>query len=106
MGARHGTIFDVGLENSLWRAVAVYRIGALSYAIFLTVRSYQTYVNPALGWAVIAGMAIWTGVAAWAYRDPRRRRWPLLVVDLSIAVAALYSTHFVVERELLVRGVA
>jgi signal transduction histidine kinase len=96
----------VGLENSLWRAIAVYRFGALGYAIFLTASNYQTYLRPALGWAVVGAMVIWTGVAAWAYGEPSRRRRPLLVLDLSIAAAALYATRFVVDRELLEQGVA
>ena len=96
----------MGLENSLWRAVAVYRVCALAYAIFLTANAYETFLRPALGWGVIAGMAVWTAVAAWAYSEPSRRRLPLLILDLSIAGAALYASHFVIDRALLEQGVA
>ncbi len=96
----------MGLENSLWRAVAVYRVGALAYAIFLTANAYETYERPVLGWSVMAGMAAWTGVAAWVYREPRRRTWPLLLLDLAVACAAMYASRFVIDRELLERGAA
>src|SRR5262245_53462584 len=104
--ARRGTICGVGLESSLWRAIAVYRVGSLAYAIFLTANAYQTYDRPALGWVVIGGMAAWTGVAAWVYRDPRRRQWPLLALDLAVACLALYASRFVIDREALERGAA
>ena len=104
--APRGTICGVGLENSLWRAVAVFRVGALAYAIFLTANAYEIYDRPVLGWTVIAGMAVWTGVATWAYGEPRRRDWPLLLLDLSVACVALYASRFVIDRQLLEQGVA
>jgi signal transduction histidine kinase len=81
-------------------------VGALAYAIFLTANAYQTYDRPVLGWSVIAGMAVWTGVAAWAYREPGRREWPLLLLDLAVACVALYSSRFVIDHRSLEQGAA
>ena len=33
---------------------------------------------------VLAAIAVWTGVAVWAYSRPERRRTPLLVLDLLV----------------------
>jgi signal transduction histidine kinase len=106
MDRHRGTICGVGIEVSLWRAIAVYRVGALAYAIILAANSFRGYERPVLGWIVIAVMTVWTGVAAWAYNEPGRRRWPLLMLDFAIGAGALYATGFVIDRDLLRQGVA
>ena len=84
-----GTIWAVGLEVPLWRAVAVFRIAALGYAAVLMVGGFHDYARPSVGWVVLAVMAAWTGYATWAYAAPHRRRWPLLALDLAVAAACL-----------------
>ena len=51
-------------------------------------------------------MAVWTAVAAWAYSEPRRRNWPLLLLDLAVACAAMYASRFVIDRQVLEQGAA
>jgi hypothetical protein len=82
----------VRLDTALWRAVAVYRFAALLYAAGSMAVFSSTYARPALGWAVLAGMAVWTAVAAVAYSRPALRRWPLVVLDLVLTLSALLST--------------
>lgn len=80
------------LDTALWRAVAVYRAAAWLYAVGSLAASYDVLARPRLGVAVLAAMAVWTAVATWAYSDARRRRWPLLVADLALTVAAQLSS--------------
>src|SRR5690625_3612487 len=87
-----GTMHFVGLEIPLWRAVAVFRVVALGYVALLLADGFEGYANPAAGWAALAGMAAWTAYVTWAYAVPRRRRWPLLVADLVVAVAFLAAS--------------
>ncbi|MFI0487712.1 MacS family sensor histidine kinase, partial [Actinomadura sp. 9N215] len=47
------------------------------------------------GWAVLAVMAVWTAYPIPAFRDPRRRGWPLLVADLAVASGCLLATAWV-----------
>ena len=101
-----GTICPVGLEIPLWRAIAVFRIGACAYAAVLMANNQRTYPHPALGWAVVAGMAAWTAFAAWAYAEPGRRRWPLVIADLAAAGIALYASRWVIDSVKLARGAA
>jgi signal transduction histidine kinase len=82
----------VRLDTALWRAIAVYRLAALLYAVGSMVAFTDTYARPALGWAVLAGMTAWTAVTAVAYSRPALRRWPLVVLDLLLTLAALLST--------------
>ena len=92
------------LDTALWRAIAVYRAAALLYAAASMAAFSDTYRRPALGLGVLAVMAAWTAAAAWLYSDRRRRRWPLLVADLAVTVAALLASVLVLERARILAG--
>ncbi len=92
------------LDTALWRALAVYRLAALLYAAGSMAAFSDRYARPGLGWAVLAGMALWTALAAYLYADRRRRRWPLLVLDLALTVAALLSSVLVLEPARIALG--
>jgi signal transduction histidine kinase len=93
----------VRLDTALWRAVAVYRFAALLYAAGSMAVFSSTYARPALGWAVLAGMAVWTAGAAGAYAR-RPPGWPLLGLDLTLTVAALLSSVLVLEPDRITGG--
>ena len=76
------------LDTALWRAIAVYRLAALLYAVGSMIAFSDTYARPALGWAVLAGMTVWTAVTALAYLRPALRRWPMVVLDLVLTLGA------------------
>jgi signal transduction histidine kinase len=101
-----GTICGVGVVNSLWRAIAVYRIGALAYSVYLATQAYREYARPGLAWYVLTAMGAWTAFAVWGFADPRRRGWPLLVADLVVTATALYASVWVIEEQALHRGAA
>ena len=92
------------LDSALWRAIAVYRLAALLYAAASMAVYLDTYRRAALGLAVLAGMAVWTGLAAYLYADRRRRRWPLLLTDLVLTVTALLLSVAVLEPDLIASG--
>ena len=92
------------LETALWRAIAVYRLAALLYAAASAAVYTDTYRRPVLGWAVLAGMALWTGAAAYLYSSPHRRGPALLVLDLVLTVAALMSSVLVMTPERIAAG--
>jgi signal transduction histidine kinase len=84
-----------GLDAALWRSVAVYRALALVYAAVVIGKNSGGYAHPLGGWAVLGVLAVWTGVATLAYRDPARRGWPLLVADLAVAFGCILATAWV-----------
>lgn len=92
------------LDTALWRAIAVYRLAALLYAAASMAVYTDTYERPVLAWAVLVGMAGWTGLAAYLYSDPRRRGWPLLVTDLVLTVSALMSSVLVMTAARIEAG--
>jgi signal transduction histidine kinase len=93
----------MGFEVPLWRAVAVFRVAALSYVAVLIVRHLDEYRHPAGGLAVLAIMIGWTAAAGYAYTDPRLRTWPLLLADLLVACGCLLATIWV-ETEQRIRA--
>ena len=92
------------LDTALWRAIAVYRLAALLYAGGSMVAYTDTYRRPALGWAVLGAMAVWTAATALLYSRPGLRRWPLLVLDLGLTVSALLASVLVMTAERIQAG--
>ncbi|GAA2613725.1 MacS family sensor histidine kinase [Paractinoplanes durhamensis] len=95
---------DNGFQAPLWRAVAVYRIAALTYATILVIRNVSHYERPVLAWPVVAVMLGWTVFTTYAYANPARRKPPLFVADLLITAAALAASVPVVGRHALEQG--
>ena len=93
-----------GLQAPLWRAIAVYRIAALAYVAILVIRNVGDYERPMAAWPVLAVTAAWTVVTTYAYTDPHRRRWPLLLADLLVTMGVLASSTVVVGRAALEAG--
>ena len=75
----------------------MYRGASFLYATASVAAHRHTLARPALGVAVLCGMAAWTVLAAGLYARPRLRRWPLLVTDLAVTVAALLSSMWVLR---------
>jgi signal transduction histidine kinase len=92
----------MGIERPFWRAIAVFRVASLAYAAVLMAQ-HRGYDDPLTGWLTIGVMALWTAAAIFAYSVESLRRWPLLGLDLLVAVACLLASPYV-EGDL--RGVA
>lgn len=81
----------MGVEGSLWRAVAVLRWLSLPYAAILVVANDSHYARPLAAWAALAFMAAWTVVVTtWRPRSRRMR-----VADLAVCAVLLSMTRFV-----------
>jgi signal transduction histidine kinase len=94
----------MGFEATLWRAIAVYRAASLVYAGVLISLHFTWYAHPVGGWLVLGVMTVWTAIATYAYADPVRRGWPLLIADLAVAVACLLATGWVESAGRLLLG--
>ena len=79
----------MGFETAVWRALAVFRGLGLLYAYAVYARRYDEYLHPVGGWVVLGLMTAWTVIVAVLYSRPAGRRWPVLWLDLAIAVAAV-----------------
>ena len=91
------------VETTMYRALAVLRVVVLVNAVALYLyrganargEPWSNLEHPVAGGLVVAGLAVWTGVAIWAYDEPGRRRLPLLATDLLVAVAAILASPLV-----------
>ncbi len=86
---------SIAIKDQLFRALAVLRVVLLVNAVVLTAVRHEELARPAAAAGCLVVMAVWTGVATWAYADQRRRGLPLLVADLAVAVALLAVTPWV-----------
>jgi signal transduction histidine kinase len=94
----------MAFEATLWRSIAVYRVASLIYAGVLIASHFTRYAHPLGGWLVLTVMTCWTGYTTYAYAAPRRRGRPLLVADLSVAVACLLATGWVESADRMMHG--
>ncbi|MEV0584712.1 DUF5931 domain-containing protein [Nonomuraea sp. NPDC050310] len=83
----------MGIEGPFWRAIAVFRVASLAYAVVLLIQ-HDGYAAPLTGWAIIAVMALWTAASIWAYSVRSLHRWPLLGLDLLVTVGCLLATPY------------
>ncbi|HEV7825743.1 MAG TPA: DUF5931 domain-containing protein [Mycobacteriales bacterium] len=89
------------LEVSLWRAVAVFRLLTLAYAVGVNLYDLPNVAHPGVLVATLALMVSWSGVSIWAYR---RWRAPVLVADLVCTVLAVAATWLVEDPQRIAAG--
>ena len=77
------------IETTMYRALAVLRLVVLANAIGLNLYRWDNIDHPTAAVVVLLVMSAWTVFTVWAYDEPRRRGWPLLVADLAVTVAAI-----------------
>jgi hypothetical protein len=96
----------VSLVNSLWRAVAAYRLAAFGYAAVLMARAYSDYRHPFAGLVALAVMAVWTAIATFAYAAPARRTWLTVAADFAVAAGCLLASRHIIGTEQVALGSA
>lgn len=82
----------IAVESRLFGALAVLRVVVLLNAVGLNIYRRDNFEHPAAAVGCVAVMVLWTGIATWAYRQPRRRTALLLIADLALAVALVLIT--------------
>jgi signal transduction histidine kinase len=83
------------VQDTMLRALGILRIVVLLNAVGIYWLRYDAYDHPAVGWLVMALIALWTAFVVWAYAAPARRTPLLLVSDLAVAVAAIAMSPYV-----------
>lgn len=84
-----GRAFSAHVQDQMFRALAVLRVIVLLNAVGLYFYRYDAYARPALGWSVMAALAVWSAWVTWACRREATRRMWVFVADLAIALTAI-----------------
>jgi signal transduction histidine kinase len=108
-GRRHrgdGSAPAEAFEVTLWRALAVFRLAALAYAVVLVIRNVHGYQHPTFAWPVVGVMTIWSLVAISAYARPGAPARLVIALDLALTAACLLSSTWVIGAAQLSRGVS
>ena len=80
------------VQDRLFRALAFLRVVLLANTVGLNLLRRDNFDHPTAALVVVLGLAVWTGIAIWAYSEPARRTTPLLVTDLVVALVGLGVT--------------
>ncbi len=91
------------VETDFFRALAGVRAVVTAYAVALNVARFDEFARPWLAVLDLVVLVGWAGFVSWAYEAPHRRRVPLFVADLAVAVALMLSTPLVQSQEMLDR---
>jgi signal transduction histidine kinase len=79
-------------EAPLWRALAVFRVAAQTYALVLIWHNHDVYAHAVAAWLVGGVMTGWTAITIYCYARRSWRRWSLLVADMAIMGGALLAS--------------
>ena len=77
------------VEDRMLRWLAVVRVIVLVNAVVLVAYRFDNVQKPLAAALCAVVMVAWTGFSIWAYLEPARRRPPLLLADLAVAVALI-----------------
>jgi signal transduction histidine kinase len=96
------SVLLLGLWNDtrLWRAIGVFRLGALVYATLVFLVVHEQMRRPGLGWLLLAVMAVWTVVMLLRSLPPDT----FIVGDLILAVVMIMGTRLVDYPDRILEG--
>jgi signal transduction histidine kinase len=93
-------------EVTPWRALALFRITSLVYALALTAANFTGYAHPVLAWVMSGVMVAWSVLSIRGYERAPLRAWPLLLIDLAVTSLCVLASGPVVGPRQLAEGMA
>jgi signal transduction histidine kinase len=81
-----------GVRLSLWRAVALFRLAALTVCVFLIVRWQPIYARPGVAIAAAIAMAVVTAVIVGLAVVGQAHRWSVVAADIVLTVGLTLLT--------------
>ncbi|GAA2225840.1 MULTISPECIES: MacS family sensor histidine kinase [Kitasatospora] len=83
------TAGGMSVEMPVWRAISLFRILALGYAVIRYFHSYLHYLHPVSGWIYLGALTLWTLASTRAFADPNRCTRYVLATDLAATVTGV-----------------
>lgn len=85
----------------MWWGVIVLRLLTFAFAAATVVVHRDAFAKPALAWAVLAVIAVWTAITSVAYARTRTRWKWLVVADLAVTLALMLTSRLTHSAEML-----
>ncbi|WP_280266712.1 MacS family sensor histidine kinase [Nocardia wallacei] len=95
---------DTAATTPLWRAVQVFRLVTVFYAVGQQIDSADNYREPGLSWALIGVLVAWSVISAillsqWGSGDTARPRTIVVIGDQAVVIALMASTRLVADYD-------
>ncbi len=103
-GTAGRNISKVSVEQPLWRALTAFRVLALAYAVAGYAHVFRQYAHPAVAWAYLAALALWTLLTVRRVSSARRCTRGFLIADLAFGLAGILLTMVVDTHLRVVSG--
>ncbi|GAA1392007.1 DUF5931 domain-containing protein [Kitasatospora putterlickiae] len=94
----------MSVELPLWRAISLFRVLALCYALLRYFDSYLAFVHPVAGWIYLGALTLWTLASTRAFSGPQRCTWYVLATDLVLVVTGIVMSGMIDEPSRISRG--
>ncbi|MER5352985.1 DUF5931 domain-containing protein [Kitasatospora sp. NPDC002551] len=85
----------MSVELPLWRAISLFRVLALCYAVLRYFDSYLQFVHPVAGWIYLGALTLWTLASTRAFSGPQRCTWYVLATDLVLVVTGIVMSGMI-----------
>jgi signal transduction histidine kinase len=89
------------IMTPLWRGVVILRLITAVFAITAIIVHHDGFARPDLGWAALAGIAVWTVLTCMAYSFEATRRIHIIAVDLLVTLTLMGASAVVLSPEQL-----
>ncbi|GHB37245.1 histidine kinase [Streptomyces cirratus] len=90
--AKRERVVRMSVEQPLWRALTVYRLLTMVYAVLLFLCAYREFARPAVAVGYLAVLAVWTVATYRSVASAARCTKRFLGADLTVALAGILLT--------------
>jgi signal transduction histidine kinase len=92
------------VERPLWQALTAFRVLSLVYVIARYAYVFRQYAHPAVAWAYLGALTVWTLLTSPRVASARRCTKAFLAADLAVALAGILLTTQVDTHARIVAG--
>ncbi|MFF5702753.1 MacS family sensor histidine kinase [Streptomyces sp. NPDC012794] len=102
--ARRERVVRMSVEQPLWRALSVYRLLTMVYAVLLFAAAYRKFDQPWTAVGYLACLAVWTLATHRRVANAASCTRGFLVADLSVALVGILLTPLADTHERIMEG--
>ncbi|GGO81944.1 MacS family sensor histidine kinase [Wenjunlia tyrosinilytica] len=97
---------SISVEQPLWRALTVFRLFTLAYALFRYVTLFGEYRHPVGGWIYMGALTVWSLATLPRVGSAERCTKRFLCADMGVALAGILLTRLLDDPDRVLDGQA